>query len=175
MNKTIDDILNRRSTKSFKGTHLDSLLIDEIIDCGLKAPSGMNKQSPIILKITNDEVVNTLRKLNLEAMNINLTDYDPFYNAKDILVVLASKDVPTYLYDGSLVMGNLLLASFAKNVGACWIHRAKEAFETPFGIEILNNAGIKGNYEGIGFCVLGIEDKPKEVAKVLPNRVFEIK
>ena len=83
------------------------------------------------------------------------TDSDPFYGAPVVLVVLADKSCGTYVYDGSLVMGNLMLAAHALGIGSCWIHRAKEEFERPEGQEILKSLGIEGEYEGIGHCILG--------------------
>ena len=83
---------------------------------------------------------------------------DPFYNAPVVLIVLADKDMFTYLYDGSLVMGNLMNAAHACGISSCWIHRAKEEFESEEGRELLRSLGISGNYEGIGHCILGYAD-----------------
>ena len=95
-------------------------------------------------------------------------DSDPFYGAPVVLIVLANKSVPTYVYDGSLVMGNLMLAAHALGVGSCWIHRAKQEFERPEGKEILKSLGIEGDYEGIGHCILGY---PKgEYPKAAPRK-----
>ena len=80
---------------------------------------------------------------------------DPFYGAPVVLVVLANTAVGTYKYDGSLVMGNLLNAAHALGLGSCWIHRAKEEFESEEGKEILKSLGIEGDWEGIGNCILG--------------------
>ncbi|MBO5605156.1 MAG: nitroreductase family protein, partial [Acidaminococcaceae bacterium] len=100
---------------------------------------------------------------------------DPFYGAPVVLVVIAPKNIPTYIYDGSLVMGNMLLAADALGIGGCWIHRAKETFADPEGKEILASLGIEGEFEGIGNCILGYPDvEKKEVAPRNPNRVFKI-
>ena len=117
----------------------------------------MNKQSPIILRITNREVRDRLSRLNAQIMG---TEDDPFYGAPVVLVVLADKARPTHVYDGSLVMGNLMLSAHALGVGSCWIHRAKEEFELPEGRELLESLGIEGDYEGIGHCILGWPDAP---------------
>ena len=75
-------------------------------------------------------------------------------------MVLADKSKSTYLYDGSLVMGNLMLAAYDQGLGSCWIHRAKEEFESEEGKAILRELGIEGDYEGIGHCVLGYAAQP---------------
>lgn len=87
--------------------------------------------------------------------------FDPFYNAPVILAVLADKSVKTYLYDGSLVMGNMLNACESLGLGSIWIHRAKEVFEKEFGKNLLKGLNITGDYEGIGFCAIGYMDCEK--------------
>ena len=80
---------------------------------------------------------------------------DPFYGAPTVLVVLAAKDRPTCVEDGSLVMGNLMNAAYAVGVGSCWIHRAREVFDSPEGKALLKKWGIEGDYVGVGHCILG--------------------
>lgn len=173
MNETIRNIKTRRSVKKYKSDMIPHDIIDQIVDAGTYAPSGMNRQSPIILEVTNKEVRDKLSRLNAKVMRKE--DIDPFYGAPVVLVVLADKNCSTYIYDGSLVMGNMLLAAHSLNIGACWIHRAKEVFETKEGKEILSSLGIKGNYEGIGNCILGILDGDmKDAPKRKDNYVYKI-
>ena len=130
-------------------------LLNKIIDAGLYAPSGMGRQATIILSVTNKEVRDQLSKLNARIMG---TDTDPFYGAPAVLIVLAKKDCPTGIYDGSLVMQNLMLAAHELGLGSCWIHCAKEEFELPEGKELLKSLGIEDEYEGIGHCIIGYAD-----------------
>ncbi len=156
MNETLRLIRSRRSVKKYKDTPVAKELIEKIVEAGTCAPSGLNKQSPIILVVTNKEVRDKLSFLN--AGKDPFKRSDPFYGAPVVLVVLADKSVPTYLYDGSLVMENMLLAAHSLGLGACWIHRAKETFEMEEGKEILRSLGIEGDYEGIGNCIVGYPD-----------------
>ena len=50
-----------------------------------------------------------------------------------------------------------------QEIGSCWIHRAKEKFESDLGEALLKSLGIEEEYEGIGRCVLGyaVGDEPK--------------
>ena len=112
----------------------------------------MGMQSPIIVAVTNKEVRDRLSRMNAAIMG---TDTDPFYGAPVVLVVLADKNRPTHVYDGSLVMGALMDAAYSLGVGSCWIHRAKEEFESEEGKALLKEWGIEGDYEGIGHCILG--------------------
>ena len=155
MNPTIDTILTRRSIRRFKPDMLPRETIDAIIEAGLYAPSGMNTQNTVIVAITDRETRDALARDNAAVMG---ADRDPFYGAPVVLAVLAEKGRRTYVHDGSLVMGNLMLAAHALGVGSCWIHRAAETFEMPHWKEFLVSLGLTGDYEGIGNCILGYAD-----------------
>ena len=132
----------------------------------------MGKQSPIILAVTNKELRDQLSEENRKIMGAP-ERMDPFYGAPVILVVLANKAVPTHVYDGSLVMGNLMNAAESLGVASIWIHRAKEEFESDFGKKILADLGIQGEYEGIGHCALGYAAEPaKEATARKENYVY---
>ena len=156
MNTTMQDLLTRRSIRSYTDQIPPKEVIEEICEAGTYAPTGMNRQSPIIIAVTNREVRDRLSKLNAGVFGPD-NDNDPFYGAPVVLVVLAdSTAAMTWKEDGSLVMGNLLNAAHAKGLGSCWIHRAKEVFETEEGKAILAELGIDTNkYVGIGNCILG--------------------
>jgi len=152
----IENLMTRRSIRKYKSDMVPKDIIEKIVEAGTYAATGMNKQSPIIIAITNKELRDRLSAMNAKIMGANT---DPFYNAPVVLIVLANKDtMPTYVYDGSLVMGNLMNAAHAYGISSCWIHRAKEEFESEEGREILRSLGIEGNYEGIGNCILGYAD-----------------
>lgn len=156
MNEVINSIIKRRSVKKFKDEMIPRETLEKILVAGTYAPTGMNRQSPIMVCITNKEIRDRLSKLNASIMGRD--GIDPFYGAPVVVVVLADTSVRTYKYDGSLVMGNLMLAADSLGIGSCWIHRAKEEFETEEGKQILKDLGIEGEYEGIGNCILGYID-----------------
>lgn len=145
-------IYARRSTRSYKPDMLPKETLDRILTAGTYAATGMNQQSPVILAVTNKDMRDKLSAMNAKILG---KDDDPFYGAPVVLVVLADKTMPTYIYDGSLVIGNMMLAAEELGVASCWVHRAKEEFESAEGKEILTSLGIEGNYEGIGHLVLG--------------------
>lgn len=172
MNEVLNCIKTRRSIKKYKSDAVPSELIEKIIEAGTYAPSGMNKQSAIILAIENKEVRDNLSKINAEIME---TTNDPFYNAPVLLVVLAKKDFFTHVYDGSVVIENMLLAAHSLGLGACWIHRAKETFETEYGKNLLKSLGIEEEYEGIGNCVIGYPDMEPIEKPRKENYVYYVK
>ena len=164
-----EGILTRKSVKGYKSDPVPKELIEKIVEAGKAAPTGRNLQAPIILAITNRQVRDELSKINAEIMGAT---NDPFYGAPVVLVVLAKKDIRTRVYDGSLVMGNMLLAAHALGLGACWIHRAKETFELPAGKALLEKLGIQEEYEGIGNCVVGYADMQPPVREKKADWVY---
>ncbi len=153
---TFDEIIKtRRSIRKFKCDMVDRKLIDAVIESGIYAASGRGKQSSIVIAVTDKQLREDIAKKNAEIGGFN---FDPFYGAPVILIVLADKSVPTYVYDGSLTLGNMMLKAHELGLGACWIHRAKQEFEEEFGKNILKKLGIDGEYEGIGHLALGYAD-----------------
>lgn len=156
MTDALNVLKSRRSCRSFDGRAVEEEKLNAILEAGTYAPTGMGRQSPIMVAVQDKETIARLSKMNAAIMG---TDGDPFYGAATVIIVLADKSMPTYLYDGSLVMGNLMNAAEALGVNSCWIHRAKEEFESEEGKALLKQWGIEGDYEGIGHCVLGYGEK----------------
>ena len=151
-NQTLEVLKTRRAIRSYEERIPEKELLDKVLEAGTYAPTGMGAQSPIIVAVTDRQTRDRLAELNAAVMG---GDSDPFYGAPAVLVVLADRNVPTYLYDGSLVMGNLMNAAHAVGLGSCWIHRAKEVFDSEEGKALLKEWGIEGDYEGIGNCIIG--------------------
>lgn len=155
-----ENLIERRSIKSYDGRAVDKSTLEKIVYAGQCAPSGMNQQSYAFVVVQNEKTIKALSKLNAEIMHV---DMDPFYGAKTLIVVFADTNVPTYIYDGSLAMANLMNAANALGVDSCWIHRAKEVFETEAGKQWMQEWGIPQSYQGIGHCILGY--RKDELAK----------
>ena len=171
MDTTLHDLMTRRSVRSYTNEMPPKEVIDEICQAGMHAPSGKNRQSAIILAVTNREVRDKLSRLN--SVVIGRDDFDPFFGAPVVLVVLADSTVFTWKEDGALVMGNLLNAAHAKGLGCCWVHRAREVFMIDEGKEILKELGIPEKYVGIGNCVLGyVKGDYPEAAPRKENYVY---
>ena len=172
MNETITAMRDRRSCRKFKADMPSSADLDQIVEAGLYAASGGGRQASIVLKVTNKELRDRLSAMNARVGGKS-GDNDPFYGAPAILVVLADRSVPTYVYDGSLTMGNMMLAAESLGLASIWIHRAKEEFDSEEGKQILKDLGVEGDYEGIGHCAVGYWDceKPEPPAR-RDGRVF---
>lgn len=173
MKEEMEALLTRRSIRSYRPDPVPQEVIDRVTEAGLYAASGMGRQSAIIIQVTDPTVRDRLSQIN--ASILHREGSDPFYGAPTVLMVLADRNVPTYLYDGSLCMGNMMLAAHAMGLGSCWIHRAKETFECEEGRAFLRSLGIGDTYEGIGNLILGYPQGEIPVAKERrPGRVYRI-
>lgn len=123
----MENLLTRRSCRAYKDEPVSDDAIYNIVRAGLYAPSGMGRQSAIVVVVTDKAVRDQLSRMNAEIAGMK--EGDPFYGAPVVLVVLADRTVPTHVEDGALMMGNLLNAAHAEGLGSCWIHRAREEFE----------------------------------------------
>lgn len=166
MNEVIEMMKTRRSIRKFKPDALPDEIIEQIAEAGTYAATGKNLQSPTIIAVTNKQLRDRISEMNRKIGGWQ-EGFDPFYGAPAMLIVLADKNVPTAVYDGSLVMGNLMLAAHSLGIGSIWIHRAKEEFESEEGKAILAELGITGDQVGIGHCALGYIDgeEPKAVPR----------
>ena len=163
MNETLKVLESRRSCRSFKPDMIKKKELDAIIKAGTYAANGMGQQSPVIIAVTSKELRDSVSEENRKIGGWD-EGFDPFYGAPVILIVLADKSMPTHVYDGSLVMGNLMNAAESLGVASIWIHRAKEEFDSDFGKNLLKKLGITGDYEGIGHCALGYAAQPPREA-----------
>ena len=172
MNEIIKAMEERRSVRKFKPYMPAKADIEQIIEAGLYAANGRGRQCAIVIAVTNKELRDRIAEDNRKIGGWN-EGFDPFYGAPVILIVLAEKSWPTAVHDGSLVMGNLMLAAHSLGLGSIWIHRAKEEFESEGYRQLLSDLGVEGEWLGVGHCAVGYADgEVPAPAKRRENRVF---
>ena len=173
MNETLKTLKERRSCRKYLDKQVEAAALDAILEAGTYAPTGMNRQAPVIVAVQDAEMVKKISKMNAAIMG---ADTDPFYGAPTVLVVLADPAVRTYVHDGALVMGNLMNAAHAVGVDSCYIFRAREVFATEEGKQLLRAWGIPDHFEGIGNCILGYraEGGVKEAAPRKANYIVKV-
>ena len=91
-----------------------------------------------------------------------------------MIVVLANTLRGTWVEDGSLVIGNLMTAAHAVGLGSCWIHRAREMFDSVEGKELLKKWGLPETLRGVGNCILGYPDEIPSDKPRLEGRIVKI-
>jgi len=173
MNKTLNNLKTRRSVRAYLPKQVEESLLEQVLEAGTYAPTGAGKQTPVIVAVQNPETVKRLSRMNA-AVNGNKSD--PFYGAPTVLVVLAERSRGTYLLDGAAVITTLLNAAHALGLGSCWVHRAREEFESAEGKALLNEWGITGDVEGVGHVLLGYPaEAPAEPAPRKANYIVRVK
>ena len=172
MNEIIKAMEERRSIRKFRPDMPPKEALEQIIEAGLYAANGMGKQAVITVAVTKKEIRDKFAAANCRIGGWK-EGFDPFYGAPAILVVLADKTWANRVYDGSLVMGNMMLAAHSLGLGSIWIHRAKEEFEMDEFKRFLSDLGVDGEWEGIGHCAVGYMDgEMPKAAKRREGRVF---
>lgn len=172
-NETLDTIRSRRSCRSYLPTQITEEELSAVLEAGTYAASAMGRQSARILVVQDPADRALLTRMNAAVMG---TDSDPMYGAPTILVVLADANARNAVQDGSLVMGNLMLAAASLGLGSCWINRAREMFDTPEGKDLLRRWGVEGDWIGVGNCILGYPAAdPKPAAPRKPDYILRVK
>ena len=174
MNEVIKTLTERRSIRKFRAEMPPKELIEQIVEAGLYAPSGMGRQSSLILAVTDKKLRDKLSDMNRRILG-QPEGSDPFYGAPTIIVVFADTNRSTYLEDGALAIGNMMLGAYAVGLGSCWIHRAKEVFSSAKGKELMKKWGVSDNYVGVGHCALGYAAGPlPEAAPRKPENIVRV-
>lgn len=152
-NEVLTAIASRRSCRAYQPQQITEAELDAVTAAGTWAPTAMNRQSPTIVVVQDKATRDELSALNAKIMG---TTADPFYGAPTALLVLGDAANPCTVQDGSLVLGNLMLAASSLGLGSCWINRARETFELPEGKALLQKWGFDPEKTvGIGYCILG--------------------
>ena len=171
MKETLQDIKARRSCRKYLDQQISDEQLDAILEAGTWAATGMGMQSPIMIVVQDKAMVEKLSRMNAAILGV---ESDPFYGAPTIVIVLADKARPTYVEDGALVMGNLMLAAEAVGAASCWIHRAREVFASEEGKALLKKWGLKETLVGVGNCILGYPDEDPAPKARVEGRIVKV-
>ena len=166
-----EDLLTRRSVRKYSDRPVEDEKLDKVLTAGLYAPTGMNNQAPVMVAVRDKETRDRLSRMNAAVMGAS---GDPFYGAPCVIVVLSDPERMTWVEDGSLVLGNLMNAAHSLGLGSCWIHRAKECFDTSEGKALLRAWGVPENYRGVGNCILGYAAEEPEAKPRKSGRIIKI-
>lgn len=162
-NEVLRNIKTRRSCRAYTAQQVEPEKLKAILEAGTWAATGMGRQAPKIVVLTDPEEIAELERMNAEVLGT--PDAHPFYGAPAVCVVLTDPEVNTCVEDGSLVMGNLMLAAHSLGVASCWIHRARQEFDSPAGKALLKKWGVDERYIGVGHCILGYAAKEPPAPK----------
>ena len=169
---SIELLKQRRSVRSYESRQIPEEILDQILEAGTYAPTGMNRQSPVMVAVQDRDVIRLMEQENAAVMGN--PEGKPFYGAPTVIVVFADARCRTGFEDACLVMGNLLNAAHSLGLGSCWIHRAKEVFQTEPGKALMAQWGLDENYYGVGNCILGYAAEAPEARPRKENYIIKV-
>lgn len=172
MQSTIDDLISRRSIRKYKSQQITKQELDTVLLAGTYAPTALDKQSPVMVAVQDQRTRDIIARLNGSVFPMDVAD--PFYGAPTVIVVFADGTFPNSLKDASLVMGNLMNAAHALGLGACWVDRAYEVFQTEQGRNLMRSWGLEEKYVGVGNCILGYPDQSPQASPRKADYVYRI-
>ena len=151
-NEVIKAIRERRSIRRFTNEQITDEELQTILEAGTWAATGKGLQDPWIGAVQNEHQCQQLREMNAAIMGVTS---DPYYGAPTLIFVFASQDWFNNTRDGSLVLGNMMLAAHAIGLGSCWINREEQMFATAEGRQLMYEWGLPEGLMGIGALSVG--------------------
>ncbi|ATW26868.1 nitroreductase family protein [Candidatus Formimonas warabiya] len=165
MNETLYNILTRRSIRQYQQKQLKDEEVQSILEAGQFAPSAMNQQSWHITVVQSKEMLQkingTCRAVFLKSGVKNMEErgkaenFSPFYHAPTFIIVCGEANAIAPQNDGSLALGNMLLAAHSLGIGSCWIHAMNYVFSTEEGKALKKELGIPEGYVSVGAAAFG--------------------
>ena len=172
-NEILKALRERRSVRQFKPEQITDDELKAVLEAGSFAPTAMGQQDPWIVAVQNSEIVAQLVRMNAKELGM---DGNPYYGAPTIVLVFGSRPEqwPNAVYDGSLVLGNMMNAAHAIGLGSCWIHREREMFNTEEGKELMRQFGLPDGLMGIGSIALGYAATEPMAPKARKDNYYRI-
>ena len=172
-NEVLKALHERRSVRKYKQEQITDEELLTVLEAGTYAPTGMGYQDPWIVAVQNPEIIAQLVRMNAEVMGVTS---NPYYDAPTIVLVFGSNpdEWRNAVQDGSLVLGNMMLAAHSIGLGSCWINREREMFSTYEGKEIMKRLGLPEGLVGIGALSLGYPSAPPRPAKPRKENYYRI-
>ena len=171
-NEVIRALKTRRSVRSYKPEQITDDELKTVLEAGTWAPTAKGLQDPWIVAVQNPALLEKIRRMNAAVWGRE--DIDPFYGAPTYVLVFGTADWVNAVPDGSLVLGNMMLAAHAIGLGSCWINREREMFATEEGKALMADLGLPDNLIGIGALSLGYPAAPPKDPKPRKENYWRI-
>lgn len=160
-NEILKAIRERRSIRRFKPEQITDEELETVLQAGTWAPTGMGTQAPFIVAVQDEDLRKRLETINAEIMGVTS---NPYYDAPTMVLVFAPQDNYNRERDGSLVLGNMMLAAHSIGLASCWINRVDKMFERDDCRQLLKEWGLPDGLAGVGSLALGYASShPKSV------------
>ncbi|MBR2360809.1 MAG: nitroreductase [Bacteroidaceae bacterium] len=171
-NAVIETIMARRSIRKYKDEPVSREVLDQIMECGINAPNGQNKQSWEVRVVDKPEVMAEIKN-TLNAAYPNMSDAAGCFRGAPVMVFLArAKSYDFSAYDCGLMAENMMLSAWSLGVGSiCLGSPVRMINDNPACAPILERLGFSEGYEfclcvGLGYADEAPAAKPRDKAKV---------
>jgi nitroreductase len=171
-NEVIRALKTRRSVRSYKPEQITDDELKTVLEAGTWAPTAKGLQDPWIVAVQNPALLEKIRRMNAAVWGRE--DIDPFYGAPTYVLVFGTADWVNAVPDGSLVLGNMMLAAHAIGLGSCWINREREMFATEEGKALMADLGLPAGLIGIGALSLGYPAAPPKDPKPRKENYYRV-
>lgn len=171
-NEVLKAIKERRSIRRFKADQITDEELKTVLEAGTWAATGHGTQEPFIIAVQNPEICAQLRKMNAEIMGV---ESDPYYGAPTIVIVLAPESNVNGVKDGSLILGNMMLAAHSIGLASCWINREDGMFASEEGKKLMKDWNLpEGLIDGsrslsLGLCFCASSYRKTKKRGLLPH------
>lgn len=167
----VDNLMTRRSVRAYKDEPVPHDIMNVILECGIHAPNGMNKQPWEIRIVDDQEFLNEMTDLYLAGMDENNPRYpkkDPnfrnmFRNAPTVVFIAMEPGMCSQV-DCGLLAGNMVNAAWAYGIGSCIQMAPMEFMKSEAAKPYLEKLAFPEGYEFLMVIGFGYPDE-KPVAK----------
>lgn len=173
-NQVIETIMARRSIRKYQDRPVSRDTLNKIMECGINAPNGQNKQSWEVRVVDNPEVMNEIK----EAVAAGHPNMDPemakgCFRGAPVMVFIARD--PSYdfsAYDCGLLSQNIMLSAWSMGVGSiCLGSPVRFLTDNDTCKPIIDKLAFSEGYElclcvGLGYADESPEAKPRDMGKV---------
>lgn len=175
-NQVIETIMARRSVRKYLPQPVNRDTMQVILDCGINAPNGQNKQSWAIRVVDNPEFINGLTEVYKKA-NPKVAE-DPnfrnmFRNAPTVVFIANDTAYDFSQVDCGLLGENMILSAWSMGIGSCCLGGPIRFMKTdPGAAEYLKRLNIPEGYDLLYCIAFGYPDespaaKPRDASKVM--------
>ena len=175
-NQVIETIMARRSVRKYLPQPVNRDTMQVILDCGINAPNGQNKQSWAIRVVDNPEFINGLTEVYKKANPKAAEDpnfRNMFRNAPTVVFIANDTAYDFSQVDCGLLGENMILSAWSMGIGSCCLGGPIRFMKTdPGAAEYLKRLNIPEGYDLLYCIAFGYPDespaaKPRDASKVM--------
>ena len=171
-NAVVENIMARRSIRKYKAAPVSRDTLTQIMECGINAPNGQNKQSWEVRVVDNSELLAQMS----EAMGLSHQDNEfakgCFRGAPVMVFIARDLSYDFSAYDCGLMAQNIMLSAWSMGIGSvCLGSPVRFLTDNELCRPYLDKLNFSEGYElslcvGLGYADESPDAKPRDMGKV---------